>query len=145
MSRFWQRRPSGKQSLPVPSLVSRPQSRGKSSSFPVACGDCVPSSVNLPPPPKIPPKSPPPRPEGLKMFLKKSNWPSTKPEYAAKMAKAKRTFPESLILSKVLFGFKSQQERVFSKVAITRICYHRFFHQIPTKWFEDTHTTDDVH
>ena len=43
---FWQRRPSGKQSLPVPSSGSLPQSLGNISSCPVACGDSVPSSVN---------------------------------------------------------------------------------------------------
>ena len=43
---FWQRRPSGKQSLPVPSSGSLPQSLGNISSCPVACGDSVPSSTN---------------------------------------------------------------------------------------------------
>ena len=43
----WHRRPSGKQSLPVPFSGSLPQSRGNISSLPVACGDSVPSSTNL--------------------------------------------------------------------------------------------------
>ena len=49
----WHKRPSGKHNFPVPLFVSRPQSFGNSSSLPVASGDCVPSSVNRPPPPKI--------------------------------------------------------------------------------------------
>ena len=48
-----QRRPSGKQSLPVPWLGSRPQSLGNNSSRPVAWGDWVPSSTNLPPPNRL--------------------------------------------------------------------------------------------
>ena len=49
---FWQRRPSGKQSFPVPLSSSLPQSSGNSLSFPVACGVWVPSSTNFGPPPK---------------------------------------------------------------------------------------------
>ena len=45
--RSWQRRPSGKQSLPVPLSGSLPQSSGNSGSFPVATGASVPSSTNL--------------------------------------------------------------------------------------------------
>ena len=44
---FWHKIPSGKQSLPVPSLGFLPQSLGLISSRPVACGDLVPSSLNL--------------------------------------------------------------------------------------------------
>ena len=45
--RSWQRRPSGKQSLPVPLSGSLPQSSGNSGSFPVATGASVPSSTNV--------------------------------------------------------------------------------------------------
>ena len=50
-SRFWQRSPSGKHSLPVPLSGSLPQSSGNNGSFPVATGATVPSSMNFGPKP----------------------------------------------------------------------------------------------
>ena len=71
-SLFWQRRPSGKQSLPVPSSSSRPQSSGKSGSCPVATGALVPSSVKVGP---IPSMFCTPRTKGCKTgYTRPSAW-----------------------------------------------------------------------
>ena len=85
-SLFWHRSPSGKQSFPVPSWGSRPQSLGNSSSRPVDWGDFVPSSTNLPPPNRFV--------TGEKRFLMAlKNW-----AFAAAMIAADRMILRSLMV-----------------------------------------------
>lgn len=87
--RFWQSKPSGKQSFPVPLSGSLPQSLGKISSRPVAWGRWVPSSWNLGPGRNIWLKK---LPMGLKKFCKAlKNWASAWPNRQADKSRQSNT------------------------------------------------------
>ena len=83
----WHSFPSGKQSLPLPVLVFRPQSEGSSSSRPVATGFWVPSSLKRS---LFPKRLKPPSGARKRLASPRRNWASPEPLRALSRANTVR-------------------------------------------------------